>query len=156
MSNATTDFTFTVGSLQTKSIFEIVGEYNSLLQQGYGLGLDKFRHKPVRSFPNKLVALAKFNTLYSLVVAAHEVQQNMDALVGSLPVFTATRAKEEDIIELLHTGDNPKKKKSAERFALYQNGMSVKDYIDKVGDRQQAMNDIRWDTRKGWIRIKKD
>ena len=54
-------------------------------------------------------------------------------------------------ITLLVAG-NPKHGKAKARFALYRNGMTVAAYRAAVGERQGSA-DIRWDTRKNYIRI---
>lgn len=66
----------------------------------------------------------------------------------------ARRGKEPTIpdtakIKLL-VNENPKRGASAERFALYRNGMTVADYLEAGGKRA----DISWDVNKGFIEVR--
>lgn len=47
---------------------------------------------------------------------------------------------------------NPKKGTAAKRFALYKDGMTIQDYVDAVGDKKQALRDLAWDMKQGWIK----
>lgn len=67
----------------------------------------------------------------------------------------------DDKIKVLVT-ENPKKRAAAERFNLYKTGMTVKGYIDAVTKagtgnsteaEQQALRDIAWDVKQGFISI---
>jgi hypothetical protein len=52
---------------------------------------------------------------------------------------------------------NPKKGKSALRFALYRTGMTVQDYIrscDEIGMANLALFDITWDTERKFIELR--
>jgi prevent-host-death family protein len=53
---------------------------------------------------------------------------------------------------------NPKRRGSAERFALYRDGMTVQDYIDAVarrGDPERvALDDISWDLNRDFIALR--
>lgn len=73
------------------------------------------------------------------------------------PPKKAGRAPSNDIenqtIKMLYSGPNPKRANAAKRFTYYKDGMSVADYIKKVGDRVLAVADVRWDTKKGWIKL---
>ena len=62
----------------------------------------------------------------------------------------AAKAAQGDTITLL-VAENPKRPGSAsyERFALYQDGMSVAEYLEAGGRR----SDIRWDTARAFIAI---
>jgi hypothetical protein len=46
---------------------------------------------------------------------------------------------------------NPKRRGAADRFDLYFTGMTVKEYLDKVGE-TQGLGDILWDSDRGWIK----
>jgi hypothetical protein len=61
------------------------------------------------------------------------------------------RISESDKITIL-VSKNPKRGTAAQRFALYRPGMSVGDYKAAVGN-AQALADLRWDVKKGFIRI---
>lgn len=56
-------------------------------------------------------------------------------------------------IQVLHSGDNPKRGSAAERYKFYRDGMKVTTYIEKVGSRILAVADLRWDQKKGWIKL---
>lgn len=58
--------------------------------------------------------------------------------------------KETDIIRV-HAVGNPKKGTAAVRYAHYKDGMTVGDYIKAVGDRKQALRDMAWDRKQGWV-----
>lgn len=58
--------------------------------------------------------------------------------------------KDTDIIRIHVTG-NPKKAQAAIRFSHYKEGMSIGDYITAVGDKKQALRDLAWDRKQGWI-----
>lgn len=58
--------------------------------------------------------------------------------------------KDTDVIRI-HAKGNPKKGTAAVRYNHYKDGMTVKDYIDAVGDRKQALRDMAWDRKQGWI-----
>jgi hypothetical protein len=56
------------------------------------------------------------------------------------------------------TAGNPKKGKSALRFARYRTGMTIQDYIrscDEIGMSKLALFDITWDTdpRRNFIEL---
>lgn len=53
------------------------------------------------------------------------------------------------IITVLAT-ENPKRRSAALRFDLYRTGMTVKEYIDKVGH-AQGLGDLLWDSDRKWI-----
>ena len=48
---------------------------------------------------------------------------------------------------------NPKKAEAATRFGYYRDGLTVEGYIKAVGDRRQALRDLAWDVRKGWVEV---
>jgi hypothetical protein len=50
---------------------------------------------------------------------------------------------------------NPKRAGAARRFAFYEHCTTVADYIGKVKDRGLALADVRWDAKKGYIRLHK-
>jgi hypothetical protein len=87
--------------------------------------------------------------------AKKEITRRGDA--ARKDVAKAGRAPSNDIesktIKMLHNGPNPKRANAAKRFTYYKDGMSVADYIKKVGDRVLAVADVRWDTKKGWIKL---
>lgn len=51
--------------------------------------------------------------------------------------------------------NNPKRVNSAsrERFAFYEEGMTVEQYAKKVGSEAAAMQDLKWDTSKGFVEV---
>jgi hypothetical protein len=63
----------------------------------------------------------------------------------------------EQTITIVHEGPNPKRRKSAQRYDLYENGMTVGAYIEKShkagNSKSLAANDVRWDFSKGWINV---
>ena len=53
---------------------------------------------------------------------------------------------------------NPKRGKSAERFALYRDGMAVGEYLDATSaltgsKRGKWSADLRWDAERGYIEL---
>ena len=79
------------------------------------------------------------------------------------PTVIAWRSKEnlplEGIIRLSDKAkaENPKKQGSKERFALYEDGMTVAAYIEKSKNAGHgaalAAADVRWDVVKGYITV---
>jgi len=71
--------------------------------------------------------------------------------------WRAQKAFGEDQIITLKVEGNPKRQDAARRFALYENGMTVKAYITKAGANQitpsLAMADIRWDFVSDFINV---
>lgn len=53
------------------------------------------------------------------------------------------------------TQENPKRKGSRARraFSRMQSEMTVNDFILRIGDRQRAIRELRWDERAGYIRL---
>lgn len=49
--------------------------------------------------------------------------------------------------------ENPKRGTAAQRFTHYKDGMTVDEYIAKVGDRGLALADVRWDVKQGFIKL---
>lgn len=63
-----------------------------------------------------------------------------------------TRRKWDDEDQIyLKVQENPKRGKARDRFALYQDGMTVRDYINAGGSR----TDVNWDERHGLIEVRK-
>lgn len=50
--------------------------------------------------------------------------------------------------------ENPRRGAAAERFELYKDGMTVKQYTAKIGSRAEALVHLRWDVNKGHISLK--
>jgi uncharacterized Rmd1/YagE family protein len=66
--------------------------------------------------------------------------------------------KLEQVIKILiPASQNPKKRHSQIRYALYEDGMTVGEYIDKSNKagnpKSLAANDVRWDYSKGFINV---
>lgn len=71
---------------------------------------------------------------------------------GKKPSIRARHASESRLLPRiirLKVDTNPKKGASAERFALYKDGMIVQNYINAGG----RLADIRWDADRGYIEI---
>lgn len=65
-----------------------------------------------------------------------------------------SRIEDDFTIKLIHNGDNPKRGTAADRFAHYKDGMTVAHYVKKLdGDRTQALRDLNWDAKQGWIKL---
>jgi hypothetical protein len=56
----------------------------------------------------------------------------------------------DDVITVVHKGENPKRGTAAERYDLYRSGMTVAAYIAAGGQRR----DVVWDIKMGWITVK--
>jgi len=56
----------------------------------------------------------------------------------------------DDVITVVHKGENPKRGTAAERYDLYKSGMTVAAYIAAGGQRR----DVVWDQKMGWITVK--
>jgi hypothetical protein len=52
---------------------------------------------------------------------------------------------------------NPKKPASGahQRFRLYEDGLTVQEYQERVGDSSRAKRDLRWDARQKFIRVQR-
>lgn len=59
---------------------------------------------------------------------------------------------ERSIIHVL-SPNNPKRGESGKRFALYREGMTIKDYLAAVGDEKVARQDLAWDQNHLFIKI---
>lgn len=57
-----------------------------------------------------------------------------------------------DVI-ILKAAENPKRAEAAARFAKYATGITVADYFERVGDKKQALRDLNWDIKKGWVEV---
>jgi hypothetical protein len=68
-----------------------------------------------------------------------------------VPVFRGRVPADGKIVILV--SKNPKHGTAAQRFSLYQTGMSIADYRAAVGNARLARADLRWDVRSGFIRI---
>ena len=56
----------------------------------------------------------------------------------------------DDVITVVHKGENPKRGTAAERYDLYKSGMTVAAYIAAGGQRR----DVVWDQKMGWITVR--
>jgi hypothetical protein len=54
---------------------------------------------------------------------------------------------------IILVSNNPKHGTAAQRFSLYQTGMSIADYKAAVGNARLARADLRWDVKRKFIRI---
>jgi hypothetical protein len=68
----------------------------------------------------------------------------------AIALGSALRTDERTIIVLAN--GNPKHGKAKARFALYRTGMTADEYKCAVGV-QQGNLDLRWDSRKGFIKV---
>jgi hypothetical protein len=70
--------------------------------------------------------------------------------------FVRGRFHDDWIIELLV--ENPKRGKSRDRFACYENGITVREYVRRCEaagySAQKAHDDLRWDTAHGFIAVR--
>lgn len=60
----------------------------------------------------------------------------------------------EDAVIKVLAKENPRRGAAAERFELYKDGMTVKQYTAKIGSRAEALVHLRWDVNKGHISVK--
>lgn len=66
----------------------------------------------------------------------------------------AVRGFPEDAVIKILAKENPRRGAAAERFELYKDGMTVKQYTAKIGSRAEALVHLRWDVNKGHISVK--
>lgn len=66
----------------------------------------------------------------------------------------AARGFAEDAVIKILAKENPRRGAAAERFELYKDGMTVKQYTTKIGTRAEALVHLRWDVNKGHISVK--
>lgn len=66
----------------------------------------------------------------------------------------AVRGFAEDAVITVKAKENPRRGAAAERFELYKDGMTVKQYTAKIGSRAEALVHLRWDVNKGHISVK--
>lgn len=115
--------------------------------------------------------MAKKVTEESVVVeqaqTTEQPQANVDAWgrpIGDLPALApipraaANRAYPDSWVISLKAEGNPKRGKSAERFSLYRDGMTIGEYLDASSratgsKRGKWASDLRWDTERGYIEV---
>lgn len=74
------------------------------------------------------------------------------------PRAASNRAYPDTWVVRLRSEANPKRGKSAERFALYRDGMTVGEYLDAssalTGSKRGKWScDLRWDAERGFIEL---
>lgn len=140
-------------NLNNLTAAEIVTVYNSV------------EAKPVKKFRNKDVAVER--TIAALKTHGLELRADHDedaiedfgfAVLHPAPADgrSARRTHSDEMVITVLTEGNPKRKnsKSAKRFALYTDGITVAEYKIAVGESSRALADIRWDEDHGYIEVK--
>lgn len=141
------------------SMKELITLYNEMIDKGVSEGLDKYRYLNRGKFQSENDAALHCMNIHSTIVALYQGRKEEKEgpppekapIIVNNVVTRKNVMSENTIIHLVHKGDNPKRGNSAARFAHYKTGMTVQEYINKVGDKTKAMADIRWDIGKGYI-----
>lgn len=103
----------------------------------------------VSRFADKATALKR--TEAALAAAKLQVNFAANGAVTVGPIGKAPLAGDLQQIRVLEA--NPKRGEAAKRFAKYQTGMTIADYVKKIGDRRTAKADIRYDVEHGHIAL---
>ena len=87
-----------------------------------------------------------------LVTGIDLVEQMIRVAAGEpLKVASVTQSNWEDDWIISKFAENPKRGASRDRFDLYENGMTVGEYVSKAGTKGRL--DIRWDLERDLVRI---
>ena len=160
----------TVAELRKLNYGEIVQLYNQMRKEGISFGLSESRYPELKRFTSVDDAIKRSLMIFSSVIAvkeSHEAVLREDKQeeipqkrTESIPVvrpqktsnkMAKSKVQDTDIITVL-VDKNPKSRGAATRFDYYYSGITVKEYVELVGDRAKAVADILWDTEHGWIR----
>jgi hypothetical protein len=91
-----------------------------------------------------------------VTVAKKATDDKVTKIVTPKAEAKVTKSTDDQKIKLL-VAENPKRGKSHDRFALYQNGQTVEQYVArsvKAGNTSSiARADLRWDVGKGLIAV---
>jgi hypothetical protein len=83
----------------------------------------------------------------------HQFELEPRTEIVTAPAAAKTSAVSGTDVIRVSVSANPKKAGSAAaaRFALYKDGMTVDDYVKAAGSRKQALVDMAWDRKRGFI-----
>jgi hypothetical protein len=149
--------------LNTMSLEQLAEKYNEMVLTATDLGIPKF--KVVKGFRDKSTAMKRCAELNAAIQSSKKPAPTAKTKTSkAAPAKTAKAkpaAKERkragsipDSAKIfILVEENPKRAKAKERFALYKEGMLVGTYKEKVGDAALALACIRWDAKKGFIKV---
>ena len=108
---------------------------------------NEYAAKPVKKFADKATAVKR--TLEILPVAEVKASKKTAKAEKSEPSATGRVAALHARTITVLAESNPKRGESAERFALYRDGMTVGEYLAAGG----VSKDVNWDAARGYISV---
>jgi hypothetical protein len=156
---------------ESLSLVDLRQLYTDKVNEAVKLGLpnERFAFKPF--FKSREEATVNLERVESCIRAVHESLKAIAAENGeefdnlvletkekfkSKPIEKGNRKVSKELIPgnaviTRLVEENPKSRGAAVRFDFYYSGMTVDEYVEKVGDRTKALADIKWDAERGWI-----
>jgi hypothetical protein len=128
-------------NFNTLKLNELTNQFNEMAMTALDMDLKGF--KPVKKFRDLKAGVARCNELHSAIQATKKKKPTLGR---------KSKLKDDAKISIL-VEENPKRGNAKQRFGLYKEGMLVSTYKDKVGDPKLAAACIRWDVKKGFIKL---